>query len=229
MADAIISREDAQAKGLKRYFTGHPCRRGHVAERQTINTQCMECAREKSADNWANRDTHKELSRRARWRSANRCKLRRESADYNNRDTVKQRKAAWYQANKDRLRPAKLARYVEQREERVAYSKAWAAANPERYAEHMRIAARTRRARKHKSGERHTTADLAEIFAAQSGRCAYCRVSLKHTKKHVDHIAPLARGGSNGRENLQYLCQPCNQAKNWKDPIAFAQSIGLLL
>ena len=41
----IISRQEAQAKGLKRYFTGEPCKNGHVAERQTSNSTCMECAR----------------------------------------------------------------------------------------------------------------------------------------------------------------------------------------
>jgi 5-methylcytosine-specific restriction endonuclease McrA len=75
----------------------------------------------------------------------------------------------------------------------------------------------------------HTTADLAEILRAQGNRCAYCKVDLKQIKKQVDHIVPLVRGGSNGRSNLQYLCQPCNNTKSAKDPVDFAQSIGLLL
>jgi len=93
----------------------------------------------------------------------------------------------------------------------------------------MRAHARKRRAQKCKSAGTHTAADIAEIKSAQRNRCGYCRVSFSKAKKHVDHIVPLARGGGNGRANLQLLCAPCNQTKNAKDPIAFAQSIGLLL
>jgi len=44
---AIISRDAARAAGLKRYFTGELCRRGHVAERYvnggTGSGACVEC------------------------------------------------------------------------------------------------------------------------------------------------------------------------------------------
>ena len=39
----IITRVEAKALGLKRYFTGKPCRRGHVAEREVVNKCCREC------------------------------------------------------------------------------------------------------------------------------------------------------------------------------------------
>lgn len=35
----------AIVSGATRYFTGIPCRHGHVAERSTVNGQCTECAR----------------------------------------------------------------------------------------------------------------------------------------------------------------------------------------
>lgn len=37
---------DAKEKGLTRFFTGEPCRRGHVAERYTSNQCCVQCAKE---------------------------------------------------------------------------------------------------------------------------------------------------------------------------------------
>jgi hypothetical protein len=40
---AIISREDARDKGLKRFFTGEPCKRDHIAERFTANGGCVRC------------------------------------------------------------------------------------------------------------------------------------------------------------------------------------------
>jgi hypothetical protein len=42
-----ISYADAKARGLKRFFTGEPCKkRGHIAERLTSNPRmCVECKR----------------------------------------------------------------------------------------------------------------------------------------------------------------------------------------
>ena len=44
----IITRKEALAKGLKKYFTGKPCKHGHVAERYTATGQCKKCIRKKS-------------------------------------------------------------------------------------------------------------------------------------------------------------------------------------
>jgi hypothetical protein len=39
-----ISREKATERGLKRYFTGKACKRGHVAERTVRDYFCIKCA-----------------------------------------------------------------------------------------------------------------------------------------------------------------------------------------
>lgn len=39
----IITRQDAIARGLPRYFTGVPCSRGHVAHRRVMSPACIEC------------------------------------------------------------------------------------------------------------------------------------------------------------------------------------------
>ena len=54
-----ISREIAKAQGLKRYFTGHPCGRGHVAERFVADGRCVQCKRESRHDD--RRDRHKHV------------------------------------------------------------------------------------------------------------------------------------------------------------------------
>jgi hypothetical protein len=38
-----IGREEAKSRGLKRYFTGRPCLRGHISERYSPNGYCVEC------------------------------------------------------------------------------------------------------------------------------------------------------------------------------------------
>lgn len=38
-----ISKADAVARGLKRYYTGQPCKRGHVAEHR-VGAGCVQCS-----------------------------------------------------------------------------------------------------------------------------------------------------------------------------------------
>ncbi len=46
--------EAARAAGQTRYFTGLPCKAGHIAERQSVNGTCVACleARRKANMNW---------------------------------------------------------------------------------------------------------------------------------------------------------------------------------
>jgi hypothetical protein len=39
----IISQQSAYNDGLKFFFTGSPCARGHIAERYVSNGKCREC------------------------------------------------------------------------------------------------------------------------------------------------------------------------------------------
>lgn len=40
----VIERHDAARKKLRKYFTGKPCRKGHVGERYTTNGGCVKCS-----------------------------------------------------------------------------------------------------------------------------------------------------------------------------------------
>lgn len=40
----LVSRKTAIEQGLPRYFTGKPCKHGHVSERVTANKTCLTCA-----------------------------------------------------------------------------------------------------------------------------------------------------------------------------------------
>ncbi|MDR9052062.1 HNH endonuclease [Burkholderia multivorans] len=86
---------------------------------------------------------------------------------------------------------------------------------------------RRRKARLKSIGGVHSRRDITALLVKQKYRCAYCRVSLRR-KYHVDHVKPLKLGGSNDPTNLQVLCPRCNLRKGAKDPIQYANSIGLL-
>lgn len=66
----IVSRQEALSLGLKRYFTGKPCGRGHVAERYVSRPTCLACNLE---DARARRVADPERARAAsrRWRARN--------------------------------------------------------------------------------------------------------------------------------------------------------------
>lgn len=45
---SIISRTDAEAAGLVRFYTGKACRHGHTVERYVKSGLCVECNRARS-------------------------------------------------------------------------------------------------------------------------------------------------------------------------------------
>lgn len=43
----IVDRKSAMKTGVVHYYTGIPCKRGHVAKRYTNTSNCTECMKEK--------------------------------------------------------------------------------------------------------------------------------------------------------------------------------------
>lgn len=41
----LVTKKDAQASGLTRYFTGKACKRGHISERSTLASDCIKCSK----------------------------------------------------------------------------------------------------------------------------------------------------------------------------------------
>lgn len=78
----------------------------------------------------------------------------------------------------------------------------------------LRSEARLRRRSWAKSRDRDRM--YAEVHAA-GAPCALCGVSFLGGDgppyRVIDHIVPIARGGTNDRGNLQVLCEPCNGRK----------------
>lgn len=52
-----------------------------------------------------------------------------------------------------------------------------------------------------------------QIFNRDDFTCTYCGRSAPEVVLHVDHIWPLARGGSNHPSNLKTACKDCNLGK----------------
>jgi 5-methylcytosine-specific restriction endonuclease McrA len=85
-----------------------------------------------------------------------------------------------------------------------------------------------RRARELGAEGKFTKAEIEALFEHQRGRCAYCTKSIRKGY-HVDHVIPLARGGSNWITNISLACARCNISKGVADPLEFARRLGRLV
>lgn len=210
MAMEKITRADAQAKGLKRFFTGEPCMRGHIAERQTTNGRCFECS--------------KQTSRNYRARNPDKTRALTKNYKKSHPEWVKERAKARYDRNPEHIQLLNKKWLDKNPDFRAAYMREWRAENPEL----ARASRHRRRARIADSLENYTASDVKNIKKAQRGKCAICHVKLG-SDYHVDHIVPLKLGGDNGRRNIQLLCPKCNVHKSFRDPLDYMRSQGRLL
>lgn len=154
------------------------------------------------------------------WRAANPNHQANWYAD--NREKQKAAASAWYAANRDKAK-ATAARYRANNPDKYKAAIAqWHAANPEA----RRTIRQNRRARK--NGGKLSRGLRDKLFKLQRGKCACCGEPLGDYF-HLDHIMPLALGGTNTDDNMQLLRAKCNSQKSAKHPVDFMQSKGLLL
>ena len=171
-----------------------------------------------------NREKAAECSRV--WREANKDKAKEFfKARYKaNADALKQAAKERYQANPQRARELKA-------QQRAANPGVQAAADARyrlKHADALRVRYHAKRARR-RGAPGSISKDLAKrLFTLQKGKCPCCKQPLGE-RYHMDHIIPLAAGGTNTDENIQLMRSRCNQQKSAKHPIEFMQSRGFLL
>jgi 5-methylcytosine-specific restriction endonuclease McrA len=128
----------------------------------------------------------------------------------------------YYEKNKNILIPRMVEYNRRNKESYLAKMRAWRKANPEK----VQVWVRNRRAKLKGLSGSHTLADILALMNIQRGKCVYCRCDI--TKSYqVDHIVPVARGGTNDKANLQLLCKPCNLDKRDKDPVEYLKTRSL--
>lgn len=175
------------------------------------------------------------------WREANKEMIHATQAAYiaSNPDKMRAKGVAYREKYPDKVRATQAAYRASNLEKRLIYAAAyrsankeknrariaeWSAANPEK----KRINNHNYRAIKRAAGGKLSKDLTANLLKLQRGKCACCGQILGDDI-HLDHILPLALGGSNTDDNIQLLRSLCNQRKHAKHPIDFMQEKGFLL
>jgi len=215
-------------------FQAHPKSRPlRVLEvwQMTTLKRCPKCGIEKPA-------TKEFFARNSKSRDGFHSLCKTCAADYgrewrkNNAERLAASKREYAESNKERLAEYQRNYHAVHREEKIErtrlwvlnnrekstayhrrYTPQWRAANPEK----NRAIDQRRYARLCKANGGHTGTDVQAQYKRQKGKCFWCGVKVGDAY-HVDHVVPLARGGSNGPENLVISCAPCNQSKGAKLP-----------
>lgn len=118
--------------------------------------------------------------------------------------------------------------------ERRRYRERTKRERPEVWSAMVRRDRQNRRARERNAKGSFSTADIQRLWTGQQGKCYYCGTALQqtggHTERyHIDHLVPLALGGTNYPSNLVLACPPCNSEKSGIPPEEYLSSIGRLL
>lgn len=156
------TRAEAKATGAKYYFTGDPCKYGHIAPRKTKGS-CVECLKVEWAQALETRSDY--------------------YAEYNKSEAGQKAKKDYYARNKDAVIAAAQARPDEAKNE---YKRKYKQANPDLYKELVSV--RRRRFRdatpKWLSPEQKMEIRLKYRLAIEMSRATGVRYA-------VDHVIPL--------------------------------------
>lgn len=118
----------------------------------------------------------------------------------------------WRENNSEKLKESYKKWYEENFEKRKEYIKKWNENNPEK----RKAIKSRRRARTHGNGGSYTAEQLQECINFFNGCCAYTGEVLAK-EYHIDHIKPLANGGTNFIHNLVPATPKANLSKGAKD------------
>ena len=184
------TRSEAKETGSKYYFTGQPCKHGHIAARKTKGS-CVECLKVEWQEGAVSRAGY--------------------FASYNKREEVKDRKNEWYQENREMVisnaatRPAHVLR---------EYRNAWKANNKTQ----IRADTKARR-RKHREATPNWLSRTQRSEIRRIYQIAITMTQTTGEQYVVDHIVPLRSHEVCGLHvpwNLRVITQDENLKKSNK-------------
>ena len=142
----------------------------------------------------------------------------------------------WIEAHKDQYNEANRKRYHRLKKQISEQRKERRKANPEQFrayyrtyykwkskTSYYRVKALSRiHAARSATGKTSKSAIERLVAIKERGTsCFYCGRNVRGQSANIEHIIPLARGGTNTEENLTVACEHCNKSKHSKMPNEF--------
>lgn len=179
---------------------------------------CKLCVNKKNRE-WYEANKEARSISCAKWESANKEKRAADAKAYYlaNKDAYAQRAIKYRLQDPEKIRERSSNYYQKNKSAHRAMVKAWGKRNPDA----LRAMSHNRRCAEKSAEGSFTADDIQKLFESQFGMCTGCGNALESSgdkKYHVDHVMPIALGGSNWPSNLQLLCPRCNLTKNAKHP-----------
>lgn len=198
---------------------------------------CKSCAAE-AHKQWAKANRAAIAANKRRWDLANVERKREHDRQYRSRNPeANRRKArAWAQANPERVRERGRARYLadpgkwrewaRDQDRKRRTDALYGRVNRQKITEQARLRrlaypevakanSQRRRARKRNAAGTCSPAQLAARIQYHGGQCWVCKAPWEQ----IDHVKPLAKGGSNWPGNLRPICRSCNYGKRDSWPV----------
>lgn len=229
----ILERSKAMVAGVKKYFTGNPCKNGQLAERNTAsgNCCCFLCREERSAKqkkyvsenpdkkkqsdlNYKARNPDKINAMNKAYYKKNKRKILKRCADWkkSNKERVKLLDSSYRDRNRERERQ-RLKVYSENNPEKIrASSGRYRSANLEKY----RFYEASRRARK-ANATPAWFGELDEMVLSEAFSLCVQREKETGIKWHVDHLIPIQARmacGLHYSDNVQVIPAAVNCLKS---------------
>lgn len=173
-----------------------------------LHSNCKECVRAYSREYVATHgEEHRQYQRDYNKKNPEKIKANNAKKAPTRREYNSKRRAA----DPEKARLHDRIRYANSREQSIARSLRYQKRHPEIRQFHER----KRRARKANAEGFFTKSDVDLLYKSQKAKCWHCGKSIVNGY-HIDHLIPLARGGTNWPNNLVLSCPTCNLSKGAK-------------
>jgi len=223
----IISRKQALELGLKYYFTGKPCKHGHIMRRDITCKSCLTCRKNNNAK-WYKSNVEKAKDNAKKWKKCNPEKVKEINRNWKkcnpekvkkwykyNSEKARENNAKWRKENPEKVRENNEKWRKENPEKARGNSSKWRKENPEKARESTakwyrnnqekaRLYRMNRRARLKFIKTNFSVVSQREMMIAQSYACNICKTPFIFKKECTCHTCRRIKDKSKLNSDLCY-------------------------